>query len=105
MQVTKISAMSKLRLMSISSKFRASLRAVRKERSVLDLEAWEARERAQGDGRALKEQLAATRVALARSEEELRLSTKELAHVVGCSYTGMSRCVQWYGSDLPEKLV
>lgn len=52
---------------------------------MLDLEAWEARERAQGDGRALKEQLAATRVALARSEEELRRSTKELAHVVGCS--------------------
>jgi hypothetical protein len=74
--------MSKLRVMTLSSKFNASVRAVRKERSVLDLEAWEARERAHSDARALREQLAATRAALARSEEELRESTKELAHVV-----------------------
>lgn len=81
-QITKINTMSKLRVMTLSSKFNASVRAVRKERSVLDLEAWEARERAHSDARALREQLAATRAALARSEEELRESTKELAHVV-----------------------
>lgn len=89
--MTKISALSKLRLMALSSKFRASLRAVRKERSVVDLEGWEARERAQGDGRALKEQLTATRAALAKSEEELRRGTKELAHVVSCMRDTWSR--------------